>query len=105
MALARRLVATLTNAGDVVLDPYAGVASSGVAALLEGRRFIGAELDEDYAVLAEERLQQTRTGTVRVRDDKPHTFPTPKAKWLSGPIISVSSIVLPRIRYTRAPFT
>jgi adenine-specific DNA-methyltransferase len=80
VALVRRLVAALTGPGDVVLDPYAGVASTGVAALLEGRRFIGAELDDGYAALAEERLQQARGGTVRVRDDKPVSAPDPKCK-------------------------
>lgn len=80
VALARRLVAALTNAGDVVLDPYAGVASSGVAALLEGRRFIGSELDKNYAVLAVERLQQAHAGAVRVREDKPVHIPNPESK-------------------------
>ena len=80
VALVRRLVAALTNPGDIVLDPYAGVASSGVAALLEGRLFIGAELENDYATLAEERLRQTRQGVIRVRDDKPVYVPDPQSK-------------------------
>ena len=85
VAIARRLVAALTNPGDVVLDPYAGVASSGVAALLEGRRFVGAELDPSYAAIGEDRLLQARRGTVRVREDKPVYIPDPRSKVVRRP--------------------
>ena len=46
--LCRYFVRTYTNPGDLVIDPTAGVASSGVAALLEGRDFAGCELDPEY---------------------------------------------------------
>ncbi|MEQ7328396.1 site-specific DNA-methyltransferase [Xanthomonas campestris pv. campestris] len=85
VALARRLVAALTKAGDIVLDPYAGVASSGVAAVLEGRRFIGAELIEEYALLAEERLKEAQAGTLAVREDKPVHSPNPESKVVRRP--------------------
>lgn len=42
--------------GGVVLDPFAGSGTTGVGALLEGRRFIGIELTEAYHKIAEERL-------------------------------------------------
>lgn len=79
VALVRRLVRALSNPDDIVLDPYAGVASTGVAALLEGRRFVGAELNDAYAVLGAERLARTLDGTVRVRDDKPVYVPNPNS--------------------------
>jgi adenine-specific DNA-methyltransferase len=79
VALVRRLVRALSNTNDIVLDPYSGVASTGVAALLEQRRFIGAELDEGYAELGAERLAQAANGTVRVRDDKPVYIPDPNS--------------------------
>lgn len=79
VALVRRLVRALSNADDIVLDPYAGVASTGVAALMEGRRFIGAELADAYAELGAERLAQALNGTVRVRDDKPVATPDPNS--------------------------
>ena len=69
VALVRRLVLSLTNEDDVVLDPFSGVASSGVAAGLERRRFIGAELNEGYAKIGENRLRETLEGVVRVRPD------------------------------------
>lgn len=79
VALVQRLVRALSRPGDIVLDPYAGVASTGVAALLEKRRFIGAELDETYAAIGAQRLDQTVAGTVRVRDDKPVFDPDPNS--------------------------
>lgn len=43
--------------GGTVLDPFAGSGSTGVAALREGRDFIGIELSDHYADIAEERLR------------------------------------------------
>ncbi|WP_433382771.1 DNA-methyltransferase [Streptosporangium sp. CA-115845] len=45
--------------GGTVLDPFAGSASTGVAALLEGRAFIGVEITEHYAKVAQQRLTET----------------------------------------------
>lgn len=53
--LLRQLV-RLAPPGGVVLDPFAGAGSTGIAALREGRRFIGAELSPYYAKVARERL-------------------------------------------------
>ena len=43
--------------GDVVLDPFAGSASTGEAAVLCGKRFIGIETVPDYVNVAEARLR------------------------------------------------
>lgn len=43
-------------AGGLVLDPFAGSGSTGKAAVLEGFRFIGIELSEEYAVIGEARI-------------------------------------------------
>lgn len=52
----RRLVEVASNPGDLVLDPFAGVGSTGVAALELGRRFLGMEIDGAYAAAARARL-------------------------------------------------
>lgn len=56
IALALRLVRALTKKGQTVLDPFAGTGSTGVAALIEKRRFIGAEMSAEYCALAKKRL-------------------------------------------------
>ncbi|WTF83017.1 DNA methyltransferase [Streptomyces sp. NBC_01594] len=47
--------------GGTVLDPFTGSGSTGVAALREGRRFVGVELSAHYADVAEERLRAELT--------------------------------------------
>lgn len=46
----------LVPAEGVVLDPFAGSGSTGVAAALEGRRFIGVEQHEHYVAVARDRI-------------------------------------------------
>lgn len=72
VGLIERLVLALTNPGDLVFDPFAGVASAGVAAALHERRFLGTELMQDYAKKGTERIQEALNGTARYRPhDKP----------------------------------
>jgi len=61
LALMRALVRDYTRPGDLVLDPCAGGGTTGRAALLEGRRFVGAEIDAETARAARERLAQPYT--------------------------------------------
>ena len=53
------LIRIASNPDDVVLDPFAGMGSTGVAALNLGRRFIGVEANPTYAEAARNRLDQT----------------------------------------------
>lgn len=72
VGLIERLVLALTNPGDLVFDPFAGVASAGVAAALHQRRFWGCELMSTYAKTGVRRLQDTLDGRVTYRPhDKP----------------------------------
>lgn len=56
LELMMALVEQFTDPGDVVLDPFAGSGTTGVACLRLGRRFIGVELEPTYAQTARERL-------------------------------------------------
>jgi DNA modification methylase len=47
-----------TRSGDLVLDPFMGSGSSGVAALRQGRRFVGIEIEERWFDVACKRIEQ-----------------------------------------------
>ena len=55
VALMRWLIRLVTKPGDVVLDPFGGSGTTGVAALLEGRRVILVEREPQYAAIARAR--------------------------------------------------
>jgi len=52
-----RLVRAVTDEGDVVWEPFGGLASASVAAVALGRRPFAAEIDSTFADLADERLR------------------------------------------------
>ena len=57
--LARDLILSWSNPGDVVLDPFAGSGTTGMVALELGRKAILIELNPDYVKLAEQRCAVT----------------------------------------------
>lgn len=48
LALLDRIVRASTEPGDTVLDPFCGSSTTGVAAISNGRRFVGIDADEGY---------------------------------------------------------
>lgn len=60
LSISRRIVKHFSDEGDAVLVPFAGSGSECVAAVLEGRSFIGFELNGDYVDIAERRLKEAR---------------------------------------------
>ncbi len=48
LSLLDRVVRSSSNPGDLVLDPFCGSSTTGVAAILNGRRFIGIDAQESY---------------------------------------------------------
>lgn len=77
VGLIERLVLSMTNPGELVFDPFAGAASSGVAAIIHGRTFWGCEIVDDYINICKDRLQESIDGTVKYRPfDKPIYNPT-----------------------------
>jgi DNA modification methylase len=79
--LAERCVLAFTNENDVVYDPYAGVASSLIAAIKHGRKAIGAERRQEYIDIGNKRLNDELAGVLITRPmGKPVYMPTEKDK-------------------------
>ncbi len=55
--LLAKIILASSNKGDIVLDPFAGVGTTAVAAKKLGRHFVSIELDLEYALLTERRLE------------------------------------------------
>ncbi len=59
--LPHRLINLYSFKGDVVLDPFMGSGTTAVAALKNGRNFVGYEISEEYAQISQTRINATKT--------------------------------------------
>ena len=59
IAVMEWLIQRLTNESDIVLDPFMGSGSTGVACINTNRKFIGMELDQKYFDIASKRIEET----------------------------------------------
>ena len=63
--------------GDCRLDPFIGVGSTAVAALMHGRKALGAEIIPEYVAIARDRITLAEAGKLRIRPmDRPVYDPT-----------------------------
>jgi adenine-specific DNA-methyltransferase len=75
--LVERCVLALTNEDDVVFDPYAGVASSLIAAIKHGRHAYGVDRSSHYVELGFDRIERFLNGQLETRPmGKPVYVPT-----------------------------
>lgn len=56
LSLLNRIVLASTNPGEIVLDPFAGSSTTGIAAAISGRKFIGIDMEKDYLELSKKRF-------------------------------------------------
>lgn len=63
------LIEQYTQPGDLVLDPFMGSGTTGVACVRTGRRFIGIEISEQYFKIAQRRIAEAQMQP-RLFDDK-----------------------------------
>ncbi|MCZ7647129.1 MAG: site-specific DNA-methyltransferase [Planctomycetota bacterium] len=95
--LIERLILSLTEHGDWVLDPFLGTGTSIVAAIRNGRRGAGAEIVRKYLSIAKDRVLSAAAGTLKIRPlDRPVFDPRnagaslTTAPWQSSARASVS---------------
>jgi adenine-specific DNA-methyltransferase len=70
--LIERLVLSMSDDGDWVLDPFLGTGTTIIAAIRHNRRGAGAEMSDKYIELAKQRINQELSGTLKTRPmDKP----------------------------------
>ncbi len=65
--LIERLILSMTNEGDRVLDPFLGTGTAAIAALMHGRKAVGAEIVSSYVDIAMERIKLAETGKLKIR--------------------------------------
>jgi adenine-specific DNA-methyltransferase len=93
--LVERLVLSLTNENDWVLDPFMGVGSTAIAALMHNRKAAGSEIIHEYLEIARERINLAGKGTLRIRPierevyrpEAPGKSIPPKFVYLSSPVV------------------
>lgn len=76
IALIERLILSMTREKDLVLDPFMGVGTTAIAAILHNRKSAGAEIERKYIAIAKERINLAIQGLLKVRPDIPVYEPT-----------------------------
>lgn len=66
--LVERFVLALTNKDDIILDPFAGVGTTIIASIKNGRRSIGIDKEADYVTIGEKRIQHLLEGKLKMRE-------------------------------------
>lgn len=86
VALVQRFIKALCPKRGVVFDPFFGSGSAGVAAAIEGRRFIGAELNPTYISGARSRIDDALNGRAQYRPlERPIYAPSPDSAVAKAP--------------------
>ena len=77
--LVERLVLSMTNVGDKVLDPYMGSGSALIATVKHNRLAYGCDISKEYYNITVDRLEALNAGTLRMREmNKPIYQPVTK---------------------------
>ncbi len=75
----------MTNKNELVFDPFAGVSSAGVAAIIHNRVFWGCEIIDEYINISKERLQESLKGTIKYRPFNQPIYDSTKSKLSKRP--------------------
>jgi len=85
--LIERLVLALTDEEDIVFDPFIGVGSAALAAIIHNRRAVGVDYSEEYLRIAKNRIKNYEMGTLKKRPfGKAVYVPTGREKVSQTPV-------------------
>lgn len=65
LGLLARLIQASTMPGAWILDPFSGSATTGIAANLLGRRYLGLELEDEFLAMSKNRREEIENATIR----------------------------------------
>jgi predicted RNA methylase len=82
-SVCKKLIKVNTLEGEIVLDPFMGSGTTGVAAVALSRKFIGMEIDPTYFKMAEKRIMETKKQS-RLTDTETAVKPIPPTPHTSG---------------------
>ncbi|MDR2709668.1 MAG: site-specific DNA-methyltransferase [Elusimicrobiota bacterium] len=102
--LLKRVILSTTNPNDIVLDPFFGTGTTGAAAKMLGRNFVGIEREKKYISIAEKRIENIKTvfpesaWLETIKEEKPKVA---FVKLLEKNIISAGELLYTRKRYSK----
>lgn len=89
IALAETVILALTNRRHLVVDPFLGAATTAIAAMKNGRRAAGAEINPDYVRLIRQRVRLLQRGELPYRPrTRPIYTPPPNSKLTRHPAMT-----------------
>lgn len=81
--LIERLVLSLTNEDDIVFDPFIGVGTTAIAALIHNRKAAGAEIMKEYIEIAKDRIKKAEKGELQIRPmERPIFDPNKESEYI-----------------------
>ncbi len=70
LELLKRIILASTNKDDLILDPFTGSSTTGIAAYLLDRKFIGIDLEKKYLDLSIQRFQELKNNLFQIAKEK-----------------------------------
>lgn len=96
--LIERLVLSLSDPGDWVFDPFIGVGTTAIAALLHDRKAIGSEIIPEYVEIAKQRLDLANKGKLKIRPmNRPVYDPNDKKEFILPQVVNLQITEQPRL--------
>lgn len=96
--LIERFVLSMTKPDDWVLDPFMGVGTTAIAALMHGRKAVGAEIIPDYIQVTLDRINLAEEGKLRIRPIERSVYnPNGESGYIPPKFVQLGDITQPQL--------